>query len=262
MGLLTLVAAHGVTMTSCARATTREAAVAALAELVGDRASARGAILRGWRELMEAGRGRRVAGHRHRRRARARRAGSRSTSGASPPSRSRPRLQRFERALPETDAQLARIQPQIAEREGDEHQYRILEAHRLMLSDVHLVERARNADPRRQDRRRVGGAPGAGPDPGGLRAHRGSRTSAIARATSPWSASACCATWWASAIRRRPRRRPRGASPSRTICRPPTPPSWGAPRRPGSAPRGAAAPRTPRSWRARWGCRYVVGVEG
>ena len=52
-------------------------------------------------------------------------------------------LRRFESALMETDAQLARIQAQIAEREGDEQQYRILEAHRLMLSDVHLVERAR-----------------------------------------------------------------------------------------------------------------------
>lgn len=52
-------------------------------------------------------------------------------------------IERFECALQETDAQLARIQDQIAEREGDEHQYRILEAHRLMLSDVHLVERAR-----------------------------------------------------------------------------------------------------------------------
>jgi phosphotransferase system enzyme I (PtsI) len=52
-------------------------------------------------------------------------------------------ISRFEKALFETDAQLARIQAQIAEREGDEHQYRILEAHRLMLSDVHLVERAR-----------------------------------------------------------------------------------------------------------------------
>jgi phosphotransferase system enzyme I (PtsI) len=52
-------------------------------------------------------------------------------------------IRRFEQALGETDAQLARIQAQIAEREGDEHQYRILEAHRLMLSDVHLVERAR-----------------------------------------------------------------------------------------------------------------------
>jgi phosphotransferase system enzyme I (PtsI) len=52
-------------------------------------------------------------------------------------------LRRFENALMETDAQLARIQAQIAEREGDEQQYRILEAHRLMLSDVHLVERAR-----------------------------------------------------------------------------------------------------------------------
>jgi phosphotransferase system enzyme I (PtsI) len=50
---------------------------------------------------------------------------------------------RFEQALAQTDAQLAAIQAQIAEREGDEHQYRILEAHRLMLSDVHLVERAR-----------------------------------------------------------------------------------------------------------------------
>jgi len=52
-------------------------------------------------------------------------------------------LKRLEKALFETDAQLARIQAEIAEREGDEHQYRILEAHRLMLSDVHLVERAR-----------------------------------------------------------------------------------------------------------------------
>jgi phosphotransferase system enzyme I (PtsI) len=54
-----------------------------------------------------------------------------------------PEILRFERALSETDAQLARIQAQIAEREGDDHQYRILEAHRLMLSDVHLVEQAR-----------------------------------------------------------------------------------------------------------------------
>jgi phosphotransferase system enzyme I (PtsI) len=52
-------------------------------------------------------------------------------------------IARFETGLQETDAQLARIQAQIAEREGDDHQYRILEAHRLMLSDVHLVERAR-----------------------------------------------------------------------------------------------------------------------
>jgi phosphoenolpyruvate-protein phosphotransferase (PTS system enzyme I) len=52
-------------------------------------------------------------------------------------------LARFETALRATDAQLARIQEQIAVREGDEHQYRILEAHRLMLSDVHLVEQAR-----------------------------------------------------------------------------------------------------------------------
>lgn len=52
-------------------------------------------------------------------------------------------LRRFDEALAETDAQLARIQHEIAEREGDEHQYRILEAHRLMLQDVHLVEVAR-----------------------------------------------------------------------------------------------------------------------
>lgn len=52
-------------------------------------------------------------------------------------------IHRFEEALQHTDAQLASIQAQIAAREGDEHQYRILEAHRLMLSDVHLVEQAR-----------------------------------------------------------------------------------------------------------------------
>jgi phosphotransferase system enzyme I (PtsI) len=52
-------------------------------------------------------------------------------------------LRRFECALHESDAQLARIQALIAEREGDEQQYQILEAHRLMLSDVHLTERAR-----------------------------------------------------------------------------------------------------------------------
>jgi phosphotransferase system enzyme I (PtsI) len=50
---------------------------------------------------------------------------------------------RFEEALRATDAQLARIQQQVAERERDQHQYRILEAHRLMLSDVHLVEQTR-----------------------------------------------------------------------------------------------------------------------
>jgi phosphotransferase system enzyme I (PtsI) len=52
-------------------------------------------------------------------------------------------IQRFEEALAQTDAQLARIQHEIAEREGDEHQYRILEAHRLMLSDVHLTDQAK-----------------------------------------------------------------------------------------------------------------------
>jgi len=52
-------------------------------------------------------------------------------------------LQRFDVALRTTDEQLARIQQQIAQRESDEHQYRVLEAHRLMLSDVHLVEQTR-----------------------------------------------------------------------------------------------------------------------
>ncbi len=52
-------------------------------------------------------------------------------------------IARFEQALRDTDEQLARIQAQLAATEGDDHQYRILEAHRLMLSDVHLVERAR-----------------------------------------------------------------------------------------------------------------------
>jgi phosphotransferase system enzyme I (PtsI) len=52
-------------------------------------------------------------------------------------------LHRFEVALKATDDQLARIQQQIAARESDEHQYRVLEAHRLMLTDVHLVEQTR-----------------------------------------------------------------------------------------------------------------------
>jgi phosphoenolpyruvate-protein phosphotransferase (PTS system enzyme I) len=52
-------------------------------------------------------------------------------------------LQRFERALADTDAQLARIQEQIAAREKDQQQYSLLEAHRLMLQDVHLVDVAR-----------------------------------------------------------------------------------------------------------------------
>jgi phosphotransferase system enzyme I (PtsI) len=52
-------------------------------------------------------------------------------------------LERFEVALKATDDQLARIQQQIAVRESDEHQYRVLEAHRLMLTDVHLVEQTR-----------------------------------------------------------------------------------------------------------------------
>jgi phosphotransferase system enzyme I (PtsI) len=49
-------------------------------------------------------------------------------------------LRRFEDALARSDAQLRRIQQQIAEHVGDGQEYRILEAHRMMLADVHLVE--------------------------------------------------------------------------------------------------------------------------
>ena len=49
-------------------------------------------------------------------------------------------LRRFEEALARADQQLATVQKQLAARELDGQQYRILEAHRLMLTDVHLVE--------------------------------------------------------------------------------------------------------------------------
>jgi phosphotransferase system enzyme I (PtsI) len=52
-------------------------------------------------------------------------------------------IKRFEEALVRGDAQLERIQQQVAAQAGDDHQYRILEAHRLMLTDVHLVEETR-----------------------------------------------------------------------------------------------------------------------
>ena len=52
-------------------------------------------------------------------------------------------LKRFEEALVRADAQLARIQDQMAASEPDGQQYRILEAHRMMLTDVHLVEETR-----------------------------------------------------------------------------------------------------------------------
>ena len=165
-------------------------------------------------------------------------------------------LRRFERALAwRRDAQLARIQAQIAEREGDEQQYRILEAHRLMLSDVHLVERARRLI--RDDKAAAEWA---------VRKSLDQIQAVFERIEDPVLPR--------SQERRRARRRAaaaqpgrrrrflvarggarRAASPSRTSCRPPTPPSWAAPRRRGSAPRAAAARRTPRSWRARWACR-------
>ena len=258
MGLLTLVAAHGVTMTVVCEGDDADGGGRGAGRARGHGLRRRGrsrdgAPGSGWARrpgiaigvAHVLGEPRRDPRAPHRRRAGRRRARSASRRRCSRPTRS-----------------WRASRQQIAEREGDEQQYRILEAHRLMLSDVHLVERARRDDPRRQGRGRVGGAQGARPDPGGVRAHRGSRTSAIARATSRWSASACCATWSASATRRRPRRRPRGASPSRTSCRRPTPRSWGARRPPASAPRAAGAPRTRRSWRARWGCPTSCGVEG
>jgi phosphotransferase system enzyme I (PtsI) len=52
-------------------------------------------------------------------------------------------VERFTQALARSDAQLLQIQQQIAAQEGDGHEYSILEAHRLMLSDVHLVEATR-----------------------------------------------------------------------------------------------------------------------
>lgn len=52
-------------------------------------------------------------------------------------------LARLEKALETSEAQLAGIQSQIAAEEGDVHQdYQILEAHRLMLRDPHLVSQA------------------------------------------------------------------------------------------------------------------------
>jgi phosphotransferase system enzyme I (PtsI) len=52
-------------------------------------------------------------------------------------------VERFTQALARSDAQMLQIQQQIAAQEGDGHEYSILEAHRLMLSDVHLVEETR-----------------------------------------------------------------------------------------------------------------------
>lgn len=52
-------------------------------------------------------------------------------------------LRRFDDAITRSDAQLRRIQQQIAEQQGDGQEYRILEAHRMMLADVHLVEETR-----------------------------------------------------------------------------------------------------------------------
>jgi phosphotransferase system enzyme I (PtsI) len=52
-------------------------------------------------------------------------------------------LRRFEDAIGRSDTQLRRIQQQIAEQVGDGQEYRILEAHRMMLADVHLVEETR-----------------------------------------------------------------------------------------------------------------------
>jgi phosphoenolpyruvate-protein phosphotransferase (PTS system enzyme I) len=52
-------------------------------------------------------------------------------------------VRRFEQALARADQQLGIVQQQLAARELDGQQYRILEAHRMMLTDVHLVEETR-----------------------------------------------------------------------------------------------------------------------
>jgi phosphotransferase system enzyme I (PtsI) len=52
-------------------------------------------------------------------------------------------LARLGEALRRTDQQLSRLQRRLAGRERDESLHLILEAHRLMLSDVHLAEQAR-----------------------------------------------------------------------------------------------------------------------
>jgi phosphotransferase system enzyme I (PtsI) len=162
-------------------------------------------------------------------------------------------LRHFEEALAHTDAQLARIQQQIAEREGDEHhQYRILEAHRLMLSDVHLVERARRI----------------------IREEKVSADWAVRRALDQIQAvfdriedpyfrdrrsdialvgERLLRTLLGMVDSASPEDVPKG---SIVVAR----------RRPGSARRVGDARRTPPSWRARWGCptssasrRWVIG---
>jgi phosphoenolpyruvate-protein phosphotransferase (PTS system enzyme I) len=53
-------------------------------------------------------------------------------------------LVRLSNAVTQSESQLQRVQQQIADEEGASHQsYQILEAHRLMLSDPHLVDEAR-----------------------------------------------------------------------------------------------------------------------
>jgi phosphotransferase system enzyme I (PtsI) len=52
-------------------------------------------------------------------------------------------IARFEQALKRSDEQLQKIQLEIAAQEGDVHEYGILEAHRLMLGDVHMVDATR-----------------------------------------------------------------------------------------------------------------------
>ena len=52
-------------------------------------------------------------------------------------------LGRFDEAVKRADSQLAKVQDQIASKDPDGQQYQILEAHRLMLTDVHLVEETR-----------------------------------------------------------------------------------------------------------------------
>ncbi len=52
-------------------------------------------------------------------------------------------VKRFEEAIAKSDADLQRIQHEIAAEQGAGHEYTILEAHRMMLADQHVVEETR-----------------------------------------------------------------------------------------------------------------------
>ena len=164
-------------------------------------------------------------------------------------------IKRFEDALAQTDAQLARIQHEIAEREGDEHQYRILEAHRLMLSDVHLTDQAKRYI--RDDKTSADWA---------VRRALDQIQSVFDRIEDPYfrerrSDIAMVGERLLRNLLGMVESSARGAPPKGSIAighdfSPADVAQLGRARRPPSAPRGEGARRTPRSWRARWGCRW------